>query len=256
MKKLIVFIFPILFTVGCYKSDDEDNSCYDSTNPNCANYDPCTAKTPLSSDFVIETWAPVYNGDTFDIGFDHFAPKSLHFRALQEDASYEWILGNETIDAQMFSRDFSQVGFDLNVPVQLTVTKEPDQICFPLDDGTETSSREITITKDLSSFNVMGEYIGVLNDNTDSIKVKIAYDADQSGVVITSEHFDTPIMSAADYHTIISDLVIRFYGSGSASPKGTIVYDYPNNVLTIDYYHNESPARHANNHVYFVGRRI
>lgn len=52
MKKLTLLTLSLLLITASCK-DEPDNKCYDASNPDCENYNPCFGTSPVSADFVM-----------------------------------------------------------------------------------------------------------------------------------------------------------------------------------------------------------
>jgi hypothetical protein len=83
MKKTLAFLLIAFITTifSCKK----DNKCYDPTNPDCENYDPCHNAKMHSADFIIEHNIPDENDDWFWFKGDSvFSGGLLQFRSLEK----------------------------------------------------------------------------------------------------------------------------------------------------------------------------
>ena len=101
-----LFAFLFVFGYGCKEDDelmgDDDMTvvCDDPTNPDCPNYDPCYSAVAADASFVVLD--SLFYG-LADEGFPYpgFAVETdttwnrrpLYFRANNENASYEWLIG-------------------------------------------------------------------------------------------------------------------------------------------------------------------
>ena len=259
MGRLFVSILICVFTVfiACKKDDSTtDCSCYDPENPECVNYDPCTAKSPVTADFAIERhvlFAPF--GDTFVDGGDKFGG-TLRFRALEDHAQYQWVIGYETLFTQEVTRNFSKVDLGLEIPIKLTVTKEPDTVCFPEDSGVSTKIRKFQIVSKYSDYDCMGTYRGVFNNTGDSVDIFLTCNEDEYYLHCTSSAFNKDILKVHVKHEI-TNYYIYIFGNGS-DPSGYISYNPETNTLTMDYNHRYtySPVANEEDKVHFVGRKI
>ena len=147
MSKLLYFLTLIgLLAWGGCKCNDPSNPdcpdyCDDPTNRDCYNYDPCTAKAPVSAAFhMYERQAGALMPDGWvDYDTDTLIGSAIEFKALEENAEYEWRLGLETIRSRSFVRHSFPEGVPLTVA--LIVKKIPNTYCFPDDDGIDTVTR-------------------------------------------------------------------------------------------------------------------
>jgi len=139
-----IFIFTLLLLMvvsGC------KHKCKDATNPECDNYDPCTASVETKADFVIESRV----GNRYFVGDSVHCLRNVRFRALQDADSFVWKLGSETIRSKEFvRRNFPQ---DIWIPVQLTIYRKSKLRCKPDDDGVDTAVRSFYVWPEQIDYN-------------------------------------------------------------------------------------------------------
>jgi hypothetical protein len=107
--------------------------------------DPCKGKNAVSADFKIYEVQQLALPEDYDpLDADTVSTDFVLFEAIEEDATYEWTLGAETITTKSFVRsDFPR---GQNFEVSLKVTKTPDKSCFPNDDGEDFKTRKFYTT--------------------------------------------------------------------------------------------------------------
>jgi hypothetical protein len=137
MKTIYGFVVVVAFCVGLIQL----SGCGGEPEP-----DPCKNLAPVTADFFIyESFAlPVDGWKDYDT--DTLTSDYVYFEAKEKDATYEWILGAETITTRSFSRFNFPRGELLDV--SLKVTKTPNQFCFPNDDGVDFKERKFYMTPD------------------------------------------------------------------------------------------------------------
>jgi len=114
MKKLMFFLMALGMTMSCNRCKEE---CDDSSNPECENYvippDPCADTHQVSATFTISQYAGPGNDNFYVETLYHVQANSLiKLQADEEDASYKWIIGADTIYTQEYSFQFSTDFYD------------------------------------------------------------------------------------------------------------------------------------------------
>jgi len=219
MKQVFFYSMVFLFVVvtGC-KEDDEDQCC-DPTNPECANYDPCFGKEETTAFFTIaqQYWPIGENSDIF-IEDDIVTGGKIKFSAIpQEGATYTWILGADTIEGgPEIIRTLGEVpdGTYLN---SLVVTKEPDILCFPSDDGVAEFSRSFTKI-DGCDVAFLGLYKGTFASiPEDSVEIELV----SSSSVNSIEPCDQPSNTGAIFSINfgIEEDTTRLYSNGAVNSQ-------------------------------------
>jgi hypothetical protein len=159
---------------------DDDPKCYDETNPECENYDPCHGKKPVTADFelgyilrvtppfdeYVEEFQPDYAFERVNIGF---RPKE--HETLKYD-KYTWLLGSEVIEEASFYRDFSGTT-ESEIPVTLIVEGKPDLECFPDDDGKDTLTKMIKLIDGVCNTDASGEFKVKFEGYSDSAVISV-----------------------------------------------------------------------------------
>jgi len=173
LKYLLLLAGVILITLHACKKDEEE--CCDPTNPKCPNYDLCIGKIETTADFdILIPYAQVgVNAGTY---YEDSVTFGATMRFVAKDtaaSSFRWILGVDTIYDEI---EVTRSAFSLPVgsyPVTLKVTKDPDSLCFPLDDGMDEKTKFFTKISGCDAA-IWGEYKGVLESNSnDSLVVQL-----------------------------------------------------------------------------------
>lgn len=253
-------IFLFVAVTGC-KVDDEDQCC-DPTNPECANYDPCFGKEETTAFFTIaqQYWPVGENSDIF-IEDDIVIGGKIKFSAIpQEGATYTWILGADTIEGDAeITRTLGELP-DGTYPNSLIVTKEPDTVCFPLDDGVAEVTRSFTRI-DGCDRAILGKYIGLFEDqSSDSVIIELASSPSLNEIepcdsqsffgAVFSVNFglqgDTIKLNTNGY----VNTQISFESLGSINvPAGEMIYNISQNLIKAEYTIDDI-------HYSFTGRKI
>lgn len=132
-KLLIILI--VLFLGACKKK------CYDKSNPDCENYDPCYGKTTTSADFqqLILFGDQYVDIDTLAVPFIWDVASGVTLKAAQQFDSCWWLHGSETILNQgQFNRRDYPMG---KISTRLILMRKPYQNCFPFDNGIDTVTK-------------------------------------------------------------------------------------------------------------------
>lgn len=138
--------------------------------------DPCVDAQEVVADFVIYDPLRSYQENMFAKYWeiddsDTLIQGDVVFSASLSGATYEWILGAETLDVQSFSRH----SFPVNHPitVSLKVNKQASNLCFPNDDGVDFKERTFVLVPP-DSTRVKGRFRGATTDApTDSFEIYI-----------------------------------------------------------------------------------
>ncbi len=158
--------------------------CEDPTNPDCSNYDPCWELEQPNIDFEMGT---VYSDPYYELKFpsDTVLYGTIYFNANIENAvSYQWKVGTDT--RTWNSKEFTLYFNDTDsatlrlapIMVTLIVERQPNNLCFPDDDGIDTISKYLHFRSDWES-TVWGTWEGYRDSLTNDIyQLKIANIAD------------------------------------------------------------------------------
>jgi hypothetical protein len=161
----------LLLWSGCKK--DDDNTCWDESNPECPNYDPCWDKrTPVSADFEVGAYFHVSDGSfpkeaRYIAGGDTFINYgALRFTALDLDAeTYEWRVGSDDriwTDSLFFLSFPCNVVSNSSITVQLITTRLRDTICVSAEVLRDTLQQQIHFVF-MEDMPFMGTYEGVFS---------------------------------------------------------------------------------------------
>jgi hypothetical protein len=125
--------------------------------------DPCKDKSPVTAAFTIhESFALGYRPEWEVYDTDTVRSIYVTFTAIEENATYEWTLGAETITERSFTR--SEFPRGENIEVTLKVTKNANTNCFPEDDGQDTVTRTFYVTPGWDNSLFQDEFEGFHTD--------------------------------------------------------------------------------------------
>jgi hypothetical protein len=175
---ILILVF-ICVVVGC-KKKCSDEPCYDRSNPQCENYDPCYGKQPVSADFIIGNYSFGIKFKNYPFAYVEDSIFSqvgignsllMYFEAKQKGAHYTWYLGSEVITDSVFTRSFqgSPMG---KYTVTLIVEKTPDLRCFPNDDGIDTMVKSFWIVP-AYDLPLIGKYKVLFEGQEDSSIIQV-----------------------------------------------------------------------------------
>jgi len=117
--------------------------CYDHTDINCENYDPCFGVEKTSAHFIVEESLKEHwiECDTI-IGRGNIS--AVRFTASQDADSFIWSIGSETIYGKSFIRQSFPPNERISVSL-IVINKNPNLKCYPTDDGRDTFSKIIYV---------------------------------------------------------------------------------------------------------------
>ncbi|MGB0979434.1 MAG: hypothetical protein ACPGVV_08560 [Croceimicrobium sp.] len=256
MKRFSFFSLCLLLSISSCKND-RDDKCFDPSNRECENYDPCLAKKPVSADFVMEqqfsisgALASVYRADSvFPSG------RRVKFRALEDSAYYRWELGTEVVEG--FNKQEVSRALTLNLghySPRLSISKSPDSICHPQDDGIDVKTKSFQVISACETM-IINRFKGVFNDLPDDSLIIEFYFGDfqarpsgpgcsksldiwavdllqQNSAYIPK--YDT-IPTIFDLNDGLSDTYVEWVGSGSGSMKGHALLDRNKKTISLDF---------------------
>jgi hypothetical protein len=151
--KLLVSISVLIFILNSCEKEPVENPCECGQKPVSANF--TITETRGWPDWLIADFEP-YDTDTIMFG-------SAVFTALEEDATYTWLIGIETLQDKVVERSGFPEG--QAVPITLIIEKTPDNECFPNDDGRDTLTRYLYKAESRCESLIQGEYHGALVSN-------------------------------------------------------------------------------------------
>lgn len=263
IKYLLIKAAFVGLTVVIFGCKSDDNTCYDPSNPECENYDPCYDKLPTTAEFTIsKQYFPFGANANFFVEDNILTPGgNLRFTAIpQEGASYTWIIGADTVfgeyEITKGLNDFS-VGTHNNT---LIVTKPTDTICFPHDKGSVQFDRSFIKIRSCEA-TVLGKYRGVFSTNpSDSVVIILALSPSFNSIepcdstAVVGEFFSVNFNANEDTVPLnINGFVntqISFESQNETGiPEGEVIYDpIKNSVEAI--YSNDLVNYH------FTGRKL
>ncbi len=165
-SRFLYFLLCVVLITGCNRCKEE---CDDPTNPECPNYyppvDACAGTLPVSANFRISQYAgPGNDGLYIETHYHVKANRLIRLEAEQEDAfTYKWIIGADTIYEQEYTFQFSSDFYDEIIPLKPIVFKQPDNICWPEDDGLDTLTRYVHIQPACTA-SILGLFYGSWED--------------------------------------------------------------------------------------------
>ena len=138
---------------------------------------PCEGLTKPSGKFLIKELI----GDTAFTADTVFRNNYVQFQATENYESSSWKVGSDqrTWTTPEFTLNFHTVLGTL--PVTFTGTNQPNTLCFPNDNGTYSSSRELTMVEQVEKPYItlsplIGKYKGYFTDSpSDTFTVRIEY---------------------------------------------------------------------------------
>jgi len=161
--KGLSYLLPIvvLFVFSCKKHTEE----------------PCAGKTQPVAEFRMSEVV----GDTTFTADTIFRDNFVDFESLTNYQWQKWNIGNDP-------REFTQSNFNLTfinvletITVNFTAYKNPDAICFPLDNGIYRGQKQFTVVEQfekpiLTLSPLLGRYHGYFTDNpADTFTVRVEY---------------------------------------------------------------------------------
>jgi hypothetical protein len=227
-KKNLIIIFSIAFIITIF-SCKKDNKCYDPTNPDCENYDPCHNAKMHSADFIIEHNIPDENDDWFWFKGDSvFSGGLLQFRSLEKgDIKHTWYVGAEVLHDSAVIRSFNTVTPPKFINIQHVIQYKPDSMCFPEDDGYDSVLRIFYMVLNPNDFLTTGVFRVVDEHSVDSYEFSCyAYYIDDTAKTQYSDGilYTNLVNNKSEkrkYSSIPTDtlMILRGHG-GNADPKG------------------------------------
>ncbi|MBY0477902.1 MAG: hypothetical protein K2Q24_09680 [Chitinophagaceae bacterium] len=204
---ILSFIFTLTIYSSCRKKNDN----------------PCQGKTKPSGQFVMKEMI----GDTAFIADTIFRDNYVQFQALDRYESIVWKLG---ADPRVWTDSTFSLSF-INELGQLSVNfvgkKSPNTLCFPNDNGTYSTAKNLTMVEQVEKPYVtisplVGKYMGYFTDNpSDTFTVRMEY--------FDSTKYDASITGAKNFYWF-SNMPKGFAGTTSAS----YVYKELQNGLSVE----------------------
>jgi hypothetical protein len=142
----------------------------------------CDCAKEVSADFTIFEISWYQYPDELSTETDTiFSQKNVRFVANEEGASYKWIIGSETLTGKTIVRYFDETWKGQEIHIKLIVTKNPNKICLPNDDGIDTIEKTFFVSnqpgnfQQSESFLMEGTYRVKDVNSSDSVEVVIDY---------------------------------------------------------------------------------
>jgi len=135
---ILSFIISMEF-ISCKKN------CYDKTNPECDNYDPCYGKYATDANFqqLIQFGDGYIDIDSLALPIIWDLSNGVSFKAIQSFDSCWWEHGTEIIRNQsMFNRLHYPNG---KISTKLILMRKPNIHCFPFDNGIDTVEKYFNV---------------------------------------------------------------------------------------------------------------
>ena len=175
----------------------------------------CSCAKEVSADFKMEELGKQFMGEDLitetDTCYDN---KIISYTAFETNATYKWKIGSVIRTEQVF-KDYTNVPPHTLSPVTLVVTKKPNSICFPDDDGYDSITKYLYVKgvpDDLEPSVIEGVYRMKDQNKADSVDITLDYRG-----------------SSADGTS--GDLMLDLYnydGNGSNSIQENSVFPYSN----------------------------
>lgn len=165
MKKIktytSAFLITLIFVLACKKEKPELN---------VSNQDPCGCASEVSADFVIEELLNPQLPAGLSTVTDHIlSPRFASFTALEEDADYTWYIGSEILTQKSVTRFFNVQWVGYDIPITLVVRKNPNNTCFPNDDGYDSIVKYMHVYEKCETHLLEGVFRLAEENTTDSI---------------------------------------------------------------------------------------
>src|SRR5690554_839528 len=137
----------ILLTTSC--DPDDDNTCYDPTNPECENYDPCYGKEEPNAMFFMEDKSRGSSfGEIVWIPEDSlFKGSEIRFRSPHEGDEFQhtWYVGSEVLDGYMVQRKFTEVPRPQIITISHVIEYPIDSLCYPFSTGRDSVTQSFRL---------------------------------------------------------------------------------------------------------------
>jgi len=217
----LIGLLGVAVLIGCEK-DDDTAPCCDPSNPACSNYDPCFGKVATTAYFTIaQQYYPIGENANVFIEDDIVSGGTLKFTAIpQEGVTYTWLLGADTIVG----------GYEVTIPLgnlpegiygnSLTVSREPDSLCFPNDDGVDHFSRSFTRIDGCEAA-FLGRFRGMFLNLEDSVDIELV----GSSSIQSVQPCDLPSNSSATFSVNfrLENDTTRLYSDGGVNSRYSFV---------------------------------
>lgn len=244
IKYLLIKAAFVGLTVIIFACKSDDNTCYDPSNSECENYDPCYDKLPTAEFTISKQYFPFGANANFFVEDSVLTPGgNVKFTAIpQEGASYTWVIGTDTLlgDYEITKEltNFSVGTHDIS----LMVTKPTDTICFPHDEGSAQFNKSFIKIRSCEA-DILGKYRGVFSTNpSDSVVIILALSPSFNSIepcdstAVVGEFFSVNFNANEDTIPLnINGFVntqISFESQNeSGIPEGEVIYDPKKNTV-------------------------
>jgi hypothetical protein len=108
--------------------------------------DPCACASEVSADFEIWEGSSQVPNPRQTLTDTTYKDKVVEFRALEEDAEYTWYIGIDVETEQITWKTFPDQWAGSDIPITLVVKKDPNNTCFPEDDGYDSITKTFHIS--------------------------------------------------------------------------------------------------------------
>ena len=184
---ILVAIFAVLS--GCNK----ENKCYDATNPDCENYNPCFTQTKPSAKFIMEESNPELDNMGIWYADSVFFGAMIRFRSEYNKPEYKhtWYVGTDIFsEAITPDRNFLNVSRPQNITISHVLEYSPILSCFPDDVGKDSVAQTFRLIGSFNAdFQTYGSFRGVLNNEVDSFDLQVL-SVDKDGYLTTIDDND------------------------------------------------------------------
>jgi hypothetical protein len=169
---IVLFSLAILCSAASCKRD-----CQDYTNPDCENYDPCYGKEKPSAKFIMEESNTEMVNQGLWFADSVFFGAMLRFRSEFNEPGYKhtWYVGSEVFTSSATpSRNFLNQARPQDITISHVLEYTPNMQCFPDDNGKDSVAQTFRLIASFNTdFQTFGIYRGVLDNQVDSIEVKL-----------------------------------------------------------------------------------
>jgi hypothetical protein len=238
--------------LSCNRCKEE---CDDASNPECPNYvapvDPCSGLSPVSADFTISARASSAGAGyhkIIEIDGKVYSNKLVILHALEEGASYKWVLGLDTIYDQSYEFTFPDNFIGQTIPIKLIVTKTPNSACFPQDNGMDTLIQYMQVI-DGCDASYQGVYYGAWDDapldsfymsftKKDDLQTSIIDCSDLWARGVNGDFNDsckTDVIAGTDNYLWIGEDDWCPINEGVNDPFGEFFFDHSNGTVHAEY---------------------
>jgi hypothetical protein len=152
----------------------------------------CGCAKELSADFLMEEIGSLsVTFPKLTLCDSIFGDKNVTFTAIEDGASYTWILGLDTVHTKTVTRFFYNWMVGNSYPITLIVRKKPNKICYPYDDGIDTITKMIHVARTgnfdslftQANYHFEGNFRIKSENDLDSIDIQTNLAHHQSGII-------------------------------------------------------------------------